>query len=957
MRSLPDRLLRAAFLSLSTSAFLAGCDAFDGSRSEAPDEESESAQGDLGAGSVIHEPAQGGRARALALVDARWGVRVDLWGRDSADGTPRPWLSGVVVGPDLEGVVGIAARDVFLPNHRERLVLSHAPGSDGALQVLRELERGLVPLEAGPVPAGAAIALRFDDLLDPRGVAAGLGVVLDGASVVGARAEPDTAHGVALAGVHHSARLTLELPAGSTTSTRSLQLDLGGLANLDGRTLGADAVVSAALGGEALSAGVPPFVVGRLDGQLTSVVAGAVPGFYLVEFQFEAQACAFAPQVGDILSTATHQAHVIAAGAPPQGASTGRLRVQLVGGDPATFAPAAAQLRARWDPALGAPPACFVRIAPKPGSAPAGDVATDATFTIEFSVPMLPGSVQSTGTWTLAHADSASALTGSVPAQIVPDALGVRYTLVPVLPLAHRQGSSERYLLRLADGPAGVTDPLLTPLEQALPEIELALAAAQPTVHSGGLSYTFGGLDEDGDGLPDLRGQGFFDLSKGLVGGRPVMRFSEVADDSQTMIAAMPLLAQGVKVPLEPLGARQMSLWRYIDLGFGLLDDLHHNLDVEGLSWAPSQAVLADRFSEFRMALAHSFFLPDEVLDLGLLPKYRLSGLEANYDKNVLDGLAVVHDKAQGYTIDPADGFVGSTGTLLQPWPLNRNVPLSQFQYWTWRDTAVLEVGGPTAGTPNSFGVGADPERLEQVTGTPALVGFYPKGKIPTIAEPLLMEFRTYPDAGALGANALKASFAINSSYKPTFRAFSAGGVDAQGQTHLVDPDAAVVASGGFTAGGQMTGPIDNTVHWGQADFVTRVSRSHTRWLDTGTAHDFVAAVVEYAPFGLPIGTQVELAYRGASSVSASAGAPWLDAGLYDPYGDGYTQAQLDMLFGAGAKPSFQVVEFPVDGDKSWHDSIDDLDGARWIQVRLTFVANVRTNVAPQVAGIAVAYQ
>lgn len=955
MRSLPDRLLRAALLSLSTSAFLAGCDAFDGSRSKAPEEESESAQGNQGAQAVIHEPARGGRAPAVALVDARWGARVDLWGTDAADGTPRPWLSGVVVGPDLDGVVGIASRDVSLVNHRERLVLRHPPGSDGALQVLRALERGLMPLDAGPVPAGAAIHLRFDDLLDPRSVTAGLGVILDGARVVGARVEPDTAYGVALAGVHHSARLTLELPPGSAASARSLELDLRGLANLDGRTPGADAVVSAALGGEALSAGVPPFVVGRLDGQLTSVVAGAVPGFYLVEFQFEAQACAFAPQVGDILSTASHMAHVIAAGAPPQGASTGRLRVQLVGGDPATFAPAAAQLRARWDPALGAPPACFVRIAPKPGIAPAGDVATDATFTIEFSVPMLPGSVQSTGTWTLAHEGSASALTGNVPAQIVPDALGVRYTLVPVLPLAHRQGSSERYLLRLADGPAGVTDPLLTPLEQALPEIELALAAAQPAVQSGGLSYTFGGLDEDGDGLPDLRGQGLFDLSQGLVGGRPVTRFSEVADDSQTLIAAMPLLAQGVKTPLEPLGARQMSLWRYVDLGFGLLDDLHHNLDVEGLNWAPSQAVLADQFSEFRMALAHSFFLPDEVLDAGLLPKHRFSGLDATYDENVLDGLAVVHDKAQGYTIDPADGFVGATGTLLQPWPLNRNVPLSQFQYWTWRDTAVLGVGGPTSGT--GSGVGADPERLEQVTGTPALVGFYPKGKIPTIAEPLLMEFRTYPDAGALGANALKASFAINSSYKPTFRAYSAGGVDAQGNPNFVDPDNAPVATGGYTSGGVKTGPIDNTVHWGQVDFVTRVSRSHTRWLDTGAAHDFVAAVVEYAPFGLPVGTQVQLAYRGASSVNASAGAPWLDAGLYDPYGDGYTQAQLDMLFGAGAKPSFQVVEFPVDGDKSWHDSIDDLDGARWIQVRLTFVANVRTNVAPQVAGVAIAYQ
>lgn len=51
------------------------------------------------------------------------------------------------------------------------------------------------------------------------------------------------------------------------------------------------------------------------------------------------------------------------------------------------------------------------------------------------------------------------------------------------------------------------------------------------------------------------------------------------------------------------------------------------------------------------------------------------------------------------------------------------------------------------------------------------------------------------------------------------------------------------------------------------------------------------------------------------------------------------------------------MVEFPVDGDKSWHDSLDDIDGARWIQVRLTFVANAVTNVTPQVAGFAIAWQ
>ena len=47
----------------------------------------------------------------------------------------------------------------------------------------------------------------------------------------------------------------------------------------------------------------------------------------------------------------------------------------------------------------------------------------------------------------------------------------------------------------------------------------------------------------------------------------------------------------------------------------------------------------------------------------------------------------------------------------------------------------------------------------------------------------------TWPDANALGLNAFDASIAINTSTRPYFRAFSAGGVDQSGVTILVDPD------------------------------------------------------------------------------------------------------------------------------------------------------------------------
>lgn len=952
MRQLPGGPCDALAIALLSCLSLSACDAFDSPRSETPEEQSENAQPGAGAFAIQHEPAQGGQARTLALLDVRWGRRVDLWAFDPASGDERPWLAGIVVAPELAPVAGEIERGVSLASGRERLLVRHAVGSAAAANVLRELERGLVALDAGHVPADAALSLRFDDLIDPARLGAGIAVSIDGASVVPARLEPDTAHGVVLDGVHHSARVTLELAASHAEAGAALELHLGALANPAGRVLAGVPALASALGGdsELLGVGVAPFVVGRLDGQLTQVAAGA-PGFYLVEFQFADAVCAFAPQVGDVLQTVTHAAQLIAPGGPPQGASTGRLRVQLVSGDPATFAPSAAVLRARWDAALGAPAACFVQISPKPGIAPAGDVSTTAIVTVEFSEKMLPGSVQSTGTWTLERTVASSALSEVVPAQVYFGPGLTSPLLAPLLPLSHTQGQAERFRLTMKGGPSGILDRQSTPLEQPLPAFEFALDPAQATSQNDGLVYSFAGLDEDGDGLPDLRGQGSYDLAKGLLGGRPVTRFSSVIDKSQPLIAAMYPSVQGIQTPLNPLGSKAMTLWRYIDLGFSLLDDQFHNLDVEGLNWSPFQAVTADGFGEFRMALAHSFFLPDEAKDVGLLPLFRFTGVVPTYDSNVLDSLAVVHDKSKGYAISPADSFVSASGTPLHPWPLNRNVPPSQYTYWTWRDTALLQVGGHVSGP------GADPLSFAQATGDITLLGFYPGTKIPTIGEPLLMEFRCYPDAGALGLNGLKTSFAINSSYKPTFRAFSAGGVDTLGQTQFVDPDNDPVATGGFGPSGQKTGPIDNTVNWGQADFVTRISRVHTRWLDSGAAHDFTPAVVEFGGAGLPAGTQVELAYRGASVLTAVAGAPWLDAEPYDPYGDGYTGHQLNLLFAPGSKVPFDVLEFPVDGDKSWHDSIDDLDGARWIQVRLTFVGNAVSNVTPQVAGVAIAWQ
>src|SRR6187402_1854407 len=324
MRSLPGGPARALVIALLTCLNLPACDAFDGPRSESPEESSENALAGDGGFGLLAEPAQGGRARSLALLDVRWGRRVDLWALDPHSGDERPWLSGLVVAPDLADLEAELERGVSLASGRERLLVRHALGSEAAARVLGELERGLVPLGMVALPPDAALSLRFDDLLDPAGLGGGVALSLDGAGVVPARLEADTAHGVVLDGVRHSARVVLELEPSHARAGAALELHLGALANLAGRVLAPTPTLAADVGGELLGLGVAPFVVGRLDGQLAQVVAGS-PGFYLVEFQFEDQACAFAPQVGDVLQTVTHAAELIAPGGPLQGVSTGRL--------------------------------------------------------------------------------------------------------------------------------------------------------------------------------------------------------------------------------------------------------------------------------------------------------------------------------------------------------------------------------------------------------------------------------------------------------------------------------------------------------------------------------------------------------------------------------------------------------------------------------------------------------
>jgi hypothetical protein len=273
--------------------------------------------------------------------------------------------------------------------------------------------------------------------------------------------------------------------------------------------------------------------------------------------------------------------------------------------------------------------------------------------------------------------------------------------------------------------------------------------------------------------------------------------------------------------------------------------------------------------------------------------------------------------------------------------------------YWTWRDTAKITVGGPA-------GAGADTTRLIQCTKS-GLPAFYPGYNVPTIGLPLLTEFRAYSSTQAAGTNGFRVAIAINTSAFPFFRAHSSGGILQSGQTKIVDPDAELVASGGVNpTTGTVTLPHDNVFYYGQADFVVRVSRAHTIWFNTLGVSQFVAPVIDASSLDLPPGTQVSVALRGASAITTSAPKliAWADARNLDPYGDSYTTSQHWALGHIGAlafTPTFVNVP-PAPTDRRWHTNASEINGARFVQARISFVANAESGASPRIDSLGLAY-
>jgi hypothetical protein len=525
------------------------------------------------------------------------------------------------------------------------------------------------------------------------------------------------------------------------------------------------------------------------------------------------------------------------------------------------------------------------------------------------------------------------------------------FSFVPLLPLD--RSIQPEYKFALAGGSLAPTDLAGNPLDLGdFFKVDFNLSTAESPSISRGFALRFAEVDQlalegelEEDNFPEFRdAQLIYDLNKEEIRPRPVTHFSVAADRDKPIPAVMTPFPAGVQTPLSPLGSKLQTLWRYCDLGFSLSDETMMNIDVEGLAWAPAGgSIVSDAYDEFEVRVAHSGWLPDELLDPNSgFPLHPQSGLNSVYSTNYLDPGTVLHSREKGYVVNPADLFIGQGfGSNMIPFPANQDVPADEFIYYTWRDTALSGVGGN-----NGEGaiLGIEESILFGGAGPPKT---YTPNNVPSVGLPLLMEFKCYVDTGALGLNAFDISLAVNSSARPNFRAFSTGGYNSNSDPVFKDPDLEDAADGGYNPSsnppGAATPGQDNSFYIGQVDLVTRVSRTHSIWFNSGLSNpSYQPPVVEPAPEELPTGTSIVIHYRGAT-INSVTGSPSI---LNSP-------ANID-LYGEMDGGTGNIIF--MDNDSSWHEDISTINGEQFFQIRMTFISNAATDQTPWLSTLAFAY-
>ncbi len=662
-----------------------------------------------------------------------------------------------------------------------------------------------------------------------------------------------------------------------------------------------------------------------------------------------------------------------------------------------------AQLTTRYAPVDAALQPCYLEIQPPPASPPTGGLDPWSSVTVRFDEPVDELSMLSTKTFVItSYEDNASPSTkeelevawfrqvdtDESVADYVDrqrgydlrlDAAGTneaasewggRVLFGPIevtegnraFTLAPLGGFSEinddpflAFAVALRDGPDGIRDLAGNPVDftgfvAGTPGQAMDITVSDGNGGTGGganaqlhnlyFGLFGGGLDENDDGLSEYAGQ--VTIAPGMIGGRPPERFSRQADGTNPTVGARSVGAPQ-RDPLNPAGAVTMHAYRPQDFGFGYPDPTEHNMDIEGLSWAPNASVVFDEtFNELALALAHATTLPDESFDpLSQLPIYPGSGLVASsFDENILGFPAVDEKEVFRATYAPRTiNLYSSQGVSYLPWP-------SFSTTYTWRDTGIPQdyLGGATdsVGSPN----------LQYIIDTGSPLFWLPE-QVPSVGLALLMRFRCYPQADRLGLNQFTTTQMQPASALPAFRLFSAGGQDGSGTWFRVQPDnpaqGGTVPSGGFLPGGGRTPTqFDTLLYWMNADFVVRVSRVYTHWFDLGSPlapGSVLGEILEPDNPQQPSGTEIVVEYRGSVLVGhggnpLSNPSPLTTADLpFDGYGDS---------IGVGS----------VSTPGPWTEDLADLEagGFRYVQVRFTFISNADLQVQPYLDGLGIAY-
>jgi len=596
---------------------------------------------------------------------------------------------------------------------------------------------------------------------------------------------------------------------------------------------------------------------------------------------------------------------------------------------------------------------CWVTFTPPPKVYPTSGISPFSEISIRFSEPMDPTTFSATDGLQIVRgplavpADGLNLVVGEALSS--PDLRSMRY--VPRLPFAHL---GERALFHVEvvsgdteDTRGGLTDLAGNTLRDQLPPIEFDIDPESPRFVNAGITQRFSKIDE----LPayqraDVRGNVFVDTVRGVLEPRPVSHRLYPVDSSNPVPSIMIAFPRGIQTPITPLGSKLQALWRYADLGWQVRDETKYDLDVIGLYWSPtSGAVLSDFYPEFEIRLAHGKETPDELRRGFGGARYPDSGLGSGavaFDDNLLiderSPQTTVHPRILGYRLDPGDLSASPSGALLMPWPMNRGTGVQRT--FTWRDTSVLALGGL-----NGNGVPVTVEALPPLDIEQNAGSFAKAGKVPSVGLPLLMEFRCYPTASGLGLNPLNILLAINTSAQPNFRAFSTGGINTAGKLVTKNPDLEVFPTGGFNPlssppGRPTARQADNSLYMGALDTVTRVSRGHSMWVDTQfSSPSYSPPLLLPAKEDQPTGTQVMIDFRGATSLVADPEPSPFNSSGVDAYGN--------LRWG--------VETFHL-GVASWTDDITRIDGARYFQMRYTFLGNVGSGVTAELTSVSVAF-